>query len=43
MDGATAFGTIPELERYGAARGGSYVVQARRIDGTAWEVEAMPL
>ena len=43
VDGATAFGTIPELERYGAARGSSYVVQARRIDGTAWEVEAMPL
>lgn len=43
VDGATAFGTIPELERYGAARGDSYVVQARRIDGTAWEVEAMPL
>lgn len=43
VDGAPAYGTIAELERYGASRGSSYVVQARRIDGTAWEVQAMPL
>jgi len=43
VDGVPVFGTMPELERYGAPRGRSYVVQARRIEGTAWEVEAMPL
>lgn len=43
VDGARVFGPIPELERLGASRGRSYVVQARRLDGTVWEVEAMPL
>jgi hypothetical protein len=43
VDGAHAFGSMPELERFGATRGTSYVVRARRLDGSAWEVEAMPL
>ena len=42
IDGAQAFGTIPALEALGGGRS-SYVVQARRIDGASWEVEAMPL
>ena len=43
VDGMRAYGEVPELERYGEGRGRSYVVRARRIDGSTWEVEAMPL
>jgi hypothetical protein len=43
VDGVPAFAAIPQLERYGSARGSSYVVRARRLDGSTWEVEAMPL
>ncbi|MGE5272398.1 MAG: hypothetical protein ACM3QU_01315 [Verrucomicrobiota bacterium] len=43
VDGEHAFGSIPQLEQFGSGRGGSYVVRARRLDGTTWEVEAMPL
>jgi hypothetical protein len=43
VDGAHAFGSVRPLEELGAARGRSYVVQARRLDGSIWEVEAMPL
>jgi hypothetical protein len=43
VDGAHAFASVPALERYGETRGPSYVVRARRLDGTVWEVEAMPL
>ena len=43
VDGAHAFGSMPALERFGEARGPSYVVRAQRIDGAVWEVEAMPL
>jgi hypothetical protein len=43
VDGGRAFGSIPELEALGEARGPSYVVQARRLDGAVWEVEVMPL
>ncbi|HEY7603207.1 MAG TPA: hypothetical protein VH760_03010 [Gaiellaceae bacterium] len=43
VDGAHAFVSLPALERYGETRGPTYVVRARRIDGTAWEVEALPL
>jgi hypothetical protein len=43
VDGAHAFATIPQLEQYGSARGGSYVVRAARLDGSTWEVEAMAL
>ena len=43
VDGAPAFGSAPALEEFGSTRGGSYVVRARRLDGSTWEVEAMPL
>jgi hypothetical protein len=43
VDGASAFGSIPALEELGAARSASYVVQARRLDRTLWEVEVAPL
>jgi hypothetical protein len=43
VDGAHAVASVPELEELGAARSRSYVVQAKRLDGSIWEVEAMPL
>jgi hypothetical protein len=43
VDGAQAFGSIPELERIGQREGDSYVVRARRLDGDVWEVQANPL
>ena len=43
VDGARAFGTIPELERLGASQSDSYVVRARRLDGNVWEVTASAL
>ena len=43
VDGAHAFGSIPQLEQVGSGRGASYVVRARRLDGSTWEVEALPL
>jgi hypothetical protein len=43
VDGRPEFGSIAELEQAGAARGESYVVQGRRLDGTTWEVEVVPL
>jgi hypothetical protein len=43
VDGASAFGTIPELERIARDEGEDSVVRARRVDGNLWEVEADPL
>ena len=43
VDGSPRFGSVPQLEEFGSGRGGSYVVQARRLDGSIWEVEAIPL
>ena len=43
VDGVDTFASLPELERVGEARGASYVVRARRLDGTLWEVEATAL
>lgn len=43
VDGERAFGGVPELERIGARQGITYVVRARRLEGTFWEVEAHPL
>jgi hypothetical protein len=37
IDGESAFGSIPQLERP------DHVVRARRVDGELWEVEADPL
>jgi hypothetical protein len=43
VDGARAFGSVPELERLGEGEGSSYVVRARRLDADLWEVETNPL
>src|SRR4051794_6627173 len=44
VDGMSAFGSIPSLERLGAERGGSsYVVQGHRLADTLWEVRVTPL
>jgi hypothetical protein len=43
VDGAHAFGSIPELEAVGRRHGDAYVVRARRIDGDLWEVATDPL
>jgi hypothetical protein len=43
VDGAREFGSIPELEQIGREEGEHYVVRARRLDGSLWEVEADPL
>ena len=42
VDGALAFGSVPELE---ALAGGmpSYVIRADRVDGDVWEVTVLPL
>jgi hypothetical protein len=43
VDGASTFGSIPALERLGAARGESYVVEGRRLTDNVWEVRVTPL
>ena len=43
VDGATWFGRILELESVGEQEGSDYVVRARRLEQTLWEVEASPL
>jgi hypothetical protein len=43
VDGRSVFGSIPALEHVGAARGESYVVQARRLAGSLWEFRTLPL
>ena len=43
VDGARAFGSIPELEQRGEREGAEYVVRAERLDGDLWEVRAEPL
>jgi hypothetical protein len=43
VDGAQAFGSIPELETAGRRQGDAYVVRARRLDGDLWELQADPL
>jgi hypothetical protein len=43
VDGASAFGSVPELEQIGRRHGDAYVVRARRIDGDLWEVATDPL
>ena len=43
VDGERAFGAVPELVRLGERQGITYVVRARRLEGTFWEVEAHPL
>jgi len=43
VDGERAFGSIAELETIGRGEGEYYVVRARRLDESLWEVEADPL
>jgi hypothetical protein len=43
VDGAPTFGSIPALQQLGAAKGNSYVVQARRLEGALWEVRVTAL
>jgi hypothetical protein len=43
IDGAPAFGSLPELERLGAARHDAYVVRAQRLDADLFEVSVSPL
>jgi hypothetical protein len=43
VDGERAFGAIPELQRIGDRQGITYVVRARRLENTFWEVEVHPL
>ena len=43
VDGERAFGAVPELDRIGEREGITYVVRARRLEDTLWEVEAHPL
>jgi hypothetical protein len=44
MDGQRSFGSIPALERLAAERfPEGYVVEAKRLDGTLWEVRVSAL
>ena len=43
VDGAAEFGTVTELERYASERYDSFVAEARRLDGTLFEVRISPL
>ena len=43
VDGAPVFGSLPELEQLGEARGESYVVQGNRLADDLWEVRVVPL
>jgi hypothetical protein len=40
VDGAPSFGSVPALERIGAARGGTaFVIRAERLADLVWEIE----
>jgi len=43
VDGASVFGSAPELEALGAGRHEAYVVRAARLDGALWEVQVAAL
>ena len=43
VDGRTTLGRAPALERLGESEGTEYVVQAERLDGDLWEVQATVL
>jgi hypothetical protein len=43
VDGSPTLSGVPALEEIGARVGRAYVVTAARIDGTIWEVTALPL
>jgi hypothetical protein len=43
VDGARAFGRIPQLEAVGEERGPDYALRATRLEGPLWEVDVTPL
>jgi hypothetical protein len=43
VDGSSSLGRIPQLEAAGEARARDYVLRARRLDGSLWEVDVTPL
>ena len=43
IDGARAFGSVPELEHLGAERADSFAIRAQRLDGDLWEVQTAAL
>ena len=43
VDGEPAFGSLPQLEALGEARGDDFVVRATRVDGDLWDVRVLPL
>jgi hypothetical protein len=43
VDGAKAFGRIPQLEAVGEERGPDYALRATRLEGALWEVDVTPL
>jgi hypothetical protein len=43
VDGSPAFGSIPALERLGAARAESYVIEGQRLTEGIWEVRVTAL
>jgi hypothetical protein len=43
VDGARAFGRIPQLEGVGETRGADYALRAARLEGPLWQVDVTPL
>ena len=43
VDGARAFGSLPQLEELGARSGAEYTVHAERLDGDLWEIRVAAL
>ena len=43
VDGARAFGRIPQLEAVGEQSGPEYALRAQRLDGALWEIDATVL
>ena len=43
VDGEPAYGSLPQLQALGEARGDDFVVRATRVDGDLWDVRVLPL
>lgn len=43
VDGRQEFGTVPELEKLGAATGERYAIEAERLDADFWDVRVAAL
>jgi hypothetical protein len=39
IDGKPSFGSLPAVERLGAARGAAFVIRAERLADLVWEIE----